>query len=111
MVKLPVPVSGQDLVKTTRGVVCEAGQNVGKPGLGIDAVEAGRLEQRVHQRRALAAAIGTGKQPSLASQGDAAQRPLGGVVGQSDPAIIEEASNGAPTLEPVVHRLGDLGMA
>jgi|RhiMethySRZTD1v2_1073278.scaffolds.fasta_scaffold174778_1 hypothetical protein len=42
---------------------------------------------------------------------DAAQLPLSGVVGQADAAILEEAGEGFPALEHVVHRLGDLGMA
>jgi hypothetical protein len=58
---------------------------------GIDVVELGRGDERVHGRGPLAAAIGPGEQPRLAPEGDAAQRPLGGVVGQADAAVVEEA--------------------
>lgn len=41
---------------------------------------------------------------------DAAQRPLGGVVGQADPAVVEEPSKGRPALQHIVHGLGGVGM-
>ena len=38
----------------------------------------------------------------------AAQRPLGCVVTQTDPAIFEKPREGRPATEHVVHRLGDI---
>ena len=67
------------------------------PGLRIDVVELGGLDQRVHHGGALAAAIGAGEQPRLAAERDAAQRALGGVVGQADAAVVEEAREGCPS--------------
>jgi hypothetical protein len=49
-------------------VVGDPSQHVGKPGLGIDVVEPGRLNQRQHDRGALAAAIRTGEQPRLPTE-------------------------------------------
>ena len=43
--------------------------------------------------------------------GDAAQRPLGGVVRKADAAVVEEAREAAPALEHVIHRLGHGGVA
>ena len=63
--------------------------------------------RRVHGGGALAAAIGAGEEPCLSAEGDAAQRAFGGVVGQADPAVVEEAGEGGPALEHVVHGLGD----
>ena len=80
-------------------MIGDAGEHVGEPGLRIDVVELGGLDQRVDRRGALAAAIGAGEQPVLAAQGDAAQRALGGVVGQADAAVIEEAGEGGPALQ------------
>jgi hypothetical protein len=43
-------------------------RTIGEPGLRIDLIEAGGLDQRVHHGRALTAAIGTGEQPRLAAK-------------------------------------------
>jgi hypothetical protein len=66
-------------------------QNVGQPGMRIDVVELAGDDQTVEQRRALAAAIRTGEQPSLAAERQAAQGPLRSVVGEADPTVLEEA--------------------
>ncbi|QQN65467.1 hypothetical protein JIR23_06870 [Bradyrhizobium diazoefficiens] len=57
---------------------------------------------------ALAAAAG--EQPGLAAERDAAQLALGGVVGEADPAVGEEAREYLPALKHVVHGLGDVGV-
>ena len=44
-------------------MIVDAGEHVGEPGLRIDVVEPGGLDQRVHDGRALAAAVGAGEQP------------------------------------------------
>ena len=67
--------------------------------------------RRVHEGGPLAAAIGAGEEPGLAAEGDAAQGALGGVVGEADAAVVEEAGEAVPALEHVVHRLGDGGVA
>ena len=68
-------------------------------------------DQAVHEGGALAAAIGAGEQPRLAAECHAAQSPLGGIVGEADPAVVEEAGEGGPALEHVVDGLGDVGVA
>ena len=55
-------------------------------------------------------AIGAGEGPVVAADGDAAQRPLGGVVGHAEAAVVEEAGEGLPALEAVGDRLGDLAV-
>jgi len=92
-------------------VIVDAGEHVGEPGLRIDVVEPRSLDQRVHHGGALAAAIGAGEQPGLASERDAAQRTLGRIVGETDPSVIEEAREGVPASEHIVHRLGDIAVA
>jgi hypothetical protein len=69
------------------GVIGDAGQHVGEPSLGIDIVEFGGVDQREHDRGALAAAIGAGEQPGLAAQRNPAQLALGRVVTQADAAV------------------------
>jgi hypothetical protein len=60
---LGCPVPRQKLFEPVDGVIVDAGEHVGEPGLGIDVVELGRVNQRQHDRGALAAAIGAGEQP------------------------------------------------
>ena len=59
------------LLELVDAVIVDAGEHVGKPGLRIDVVEPRGLDQRVHHRGPLAAAIGAGEQPGLASERDA----------------------------------------
>ncbi len=89
----------------------DTGEDVGQPSLGIDVVQLGRDDEAVEDGGALAAAIGAGEQPGLSSQSQAAQRPLGSVVRQADPAVVEEAGEGVPTLQHVIHGDRDVGMA
>jgi hypothetical protein len=90
---------------------CSPVEDIGEPGLRIDAVESGGADQAVHDGGMLAAAIGSGEQPGLAAKSDAAQRPFCGIVGEADPPIGEEPGESVPALEQVVHGLGDLGVA
>lgn len=70
-------------------------QHVGEPCLWIDVVERGGLDQRQHDRGALAAVIGTGEQPRLAAERNAAQRAFGSVVAGTNEPIFEEAGERA----------------
>lgn len=105
------PVPGVQLVDASDRMIGNAGEDVGGPGLGIDVVELGGHNQAVEERRALAATIGAGEQPSLATERQAAQRPLRCVVGEADAAILQEAGEGPPSFEYVVDGAGDIAVA
>ena len=60
--------SREQAIEIAGAVVVDAGQDIGEPGLGIDVVEPGRLDQRVHEGGALTTAIGAGEQPGLAAE-------------------------------------------
>ena len=53
-----LPVPGEELVKAVLRLLCDAGEDVGEPSLEVDVVELGGVDQSLHHRRALAAAIG-----------------------------------------------------
>jgi hypothetical protein len=53
----------------------------------------------------LSTAIRSGEEPVLSSEGDAAEDAFGGVVGEADPAVVEEAAEGRPALEHVIDNL------
>jgi len=80
-------------------------------GLGVDVVELGGDDQAVDDGGALAAAVRTGEQPRLAAERDAAQRPLGGIVGEADPAVVQKGGEGGPAGQHVIEGFGDVGMA
>jgi hypothetical protein len=71
-------------------MIGQPGEHVGKPGLRIDAVELGGLDQRVDGGGAAAAFVGAGEGPVLAADGDGTQLAFGGVVGHAQPAVIDE---------------------
>ena len=89
-------------------MLCDARKDIGQPGLRIDIVKTGGLDQRVKHGGALSTAIGAAEQPGLAPEGHAAQRPFGRVVREADPAIAQEPGEGIPAPEHVVYRLSQI---
>ena len=71
-------------------------QHICQPGAGVEIVQLGCDDQRVHRRSTFPAAIGAREQPSLSPQRDATQRALGGIVRQADAAIAEEPAERLP---------------
>lgn len=92
-------------------MIVDACQHVGEPGIGIDAVELGGLQQGVYEGGALAATFGTGEEQRLPAKGNPAQGSFRCVVRQADAAVVEEADESGPALEHVVDGLGGIGMA
>ena len=60
-----LPLPGEEFVQPGLRLLGDAGEDVGEPGLGIDAVELGGADEGVHHRRPLAAAIGAREEPGL----------------------------------------------
>src|SRR5882757_4872668 len=108
---LQLPVPRQQLGDASGRMILQARQQVGEPGLRIDVVELGGLDQRVDGRGATAAGVRAGEGPVVAADSDAAQRALGGVVGQAQAAVVEEADETVPAVEAVGDRLGELTVA
>jgi hypothetical protein len=52
-----------------------------------------------------------GEQPSASAERDPAQRSFGGIVAEANPPVGEEAREGVPALEYVIHRLGEVVVA
>ena len=82
-------------------VIGDARQHVGQPGLRVDVVELGRLNQRQDDGGTFAAAIRSREQPRLSSECDASQRAFSGVVAEADASIVQEASEHVDALERV----------
>ena len=84
-------------------MIGNAGEDVGEPCLWVDAVHFCRGDQAVHDRPALTTAIGAGEQPVAASQSQAPNGALRRVVGEANPPIIQEASEGGPAGKHVIN--------
>ena len=79
-------------------------EDIGEPSLRVDVVELGGFDERVDRSGASATFIGAGERPVVATDRDAAQRPLSGIVGDAKATVIEEARERGPALETVVDR-------
>lgn len=102
------PIPRQEFVEPVNRVPGNAGEHVGEIGLRVHIVHFGRDDDAIHGGGAPAATIGTGEQPRLSSESDAAQGSFRGVVRQADAPIVEEAGERRPALEHIVHRFGDI---
>src|SRR5690349_1884827 len=98
--RLPIP--GQQLIEPVDGVIVDAGEYVGEPGLRVDVVELRRHDQRRHDSGAVGAAFGAGEQPRFSPQCKSPQRAFGGIVGQADTPVVEKARKVIPALEHVI---------
>ena len=91
-------------------MIVQASQHVSEPCLRIDIVELCGLDQGVDRGGTSATIVGACECPVVTPDSDAAQRPLGGVVGHAQAAIVEEAGQAVPAVEAVGDRLGDLAV-
>ena len=87
---------------------CNSSEDVGEPGLRIDAIHFGRDDEAIHGGRTLSATIGPAEQPGFPAKSDAAQPSFGSIVRQADAAIFEEEREGRPALEHVLDRFGEV---
>ena len=62
-----LPMPGEKFVQPGLRHLGDAIEDVGEPGLGVDAVELRGADQGVHHRRPLAAAIGAREEPRFTS--------------------------------------------
>lgn len=98
-------------MKPMLGNVGNAREDIGEPGLGVDVVELGGVDEAEHDRGALAPAVGSAEEPRLPAQGHTSQGALGAVVRKADAAIVKECGERLPVAEHVVHGLSDRGAA
>ena len=91
-----LPVPRQKLSEAELRDVGDASEHIGEPGQRIDVVELGRHDQRRHCGGSLGTAIGACEQPGFTSQGKPTQCAFGRVVGEADPAIVDEIEQTGP---------------
>jgi len=84
-------------------------EEIGQPSARIDVIEPGGDNQRIQRSGPLDVPVTAGEQLRAATQGDAAQGALHGIVGQAGPPVNQEPAENSPSLRHVVHCLGGLG--
>src|SRR5262249_21641781 len=95
----------QQFVDALGGMIRQTGEYVGERGLRVDIVELGGVGERVDGACAAPPFIGASEGPVLTSHGNATQLALGGIVGQAQAPVVEEAGECTPALETVVDHL------
>ena len=90
-------VPGQQLVNAVDLVVGDAFEDLGEPGLGVDIVEPGGLDQGVGDGGGLAATRRAHEEIVLPAQGDRPHRAFGRVVVDLEEAVLDI---GPQALEP-----------
>ena len=61
-------------------MVVDATKDIGEPGLRINVVETGGLDQRVHDGGAIPAAVGASEQPCFTTESDPPEGAFRGIV-------------------------------
>jgi hypothetical protein len=84
------------------GMIRQAGEHVGEPGLRIDIVEFGGCDQRVNGGGSASTFVGPRESPIAAPDRNGTQLALSGIVGHAEPAVVEEAGERYPALDAVV---------
>lgn len=92
-------------------VIVDAREHIGEPSLWINIIELRRHDQRCHDGGAVGTALGPGEQPGFAAERKAAQRAFSRIVGQTDPTILDEASEPIPAAQHIIDRFRDRGCA
>jgi hypothetical protein len=95
----PADVPRQQLFDAVDRVIGDALEHLAQVRLGIQPVELGRLHEATDRRRTLATCIGAEEQVVLATQPDATQRALGGIVVDLDGPVVAVAPQRLPARE------------
>lgn len=100
MIERPVPRQ-QFMESVGRMSLDHAGEHVAQPGVGFDAVELGRLDQRADHRPAMAAAIAAGEQMILPAESHRTDGTFDRVGVEFDTAVVDEPGQARPSAERI----------
>ena len=88
-----------------------ASDDVAKPSLGVDVVQASGLDERVYDSGAAAAFIRAGEQIVFSSEGQRPHCALGGVVSHFEAPVIDVARQRRPARCGVAEGAGETALA
>jgi hypothetical protein len=92
-------------------VGADASDDLAQIRFGLDAIELGRANERIEQRRPLAAGVAAGEQPVLSSQRYRSGGILGRIVADLEPTVVEVAGQRAPSRARVADGAGEVALA
>src|SRR6185436_4257243 len=103
------PLPGKQFVQAGDRKIGDPGQHVGEPGFWIDVIETTGRDEGEHDGGTIGPALGTCEGPVAAPQGNPSQGPFGGIVRETNPAILQEAGKAIPALQHVINGSDHLG--
>ena len=68
----------------------DAGEHIGEPRLWVDVVETAGRDNREHDGGTIGPTLGAGEGPVSTPECNSSQSPLGRIVRETNPAIVEE---------------------
>ena len=87
----------------------DAGEHIGEPRLWVDVVETAGRDNREHDGGTIGPTLGAGEGPVSTPECNSSQSPLGRIVRETNPAIVEKTRKTIPSLQHVIDRLDHLG--
>ena len=90
---------------SAHGMLCDAGDDVGEIGFGVDGIELCRLDKGVHDGGTAASVVGTREGPVSPPEGDGPDGTLGGIIGHIEPSVRGVADERRPAGQGVTERL------
>src|ERR1700734_1775403 len=91
-----LPVPGQKFIDALGGMVLQAGEDIGEPGVRIDVIDPGGVDQGIDRSSAATTFIRACEGPVMATDSNWSDLPLGGIVGHAQPPVVEEARQSDP---------------
>ncbi len=88
------PGLGSEFEKAVAGPVRKDADEVPEVSLGVEVVQAGGGDEGEEVASADCVVIAADEDPGLATDGDTSQRPLGAIVLEFQPTVVEEAAEG-----------------
>src|SRR3954451_198990 len=85
---MPASNSRADFVQPMSRMGGDAGEDIGEPGLWVDAIHFRRDDEAVHCCGAPPSAIRSAEQPGLPSKSDASQASFGGILREAHASIF-----------------------
>src|SRR4051794_5708002 len=85
------PRPGQEFVQARGRMVRQPLQDVSQPGVRVDVIELGRLDQGVERRRTPPTRVRAGEGPVSPSDGNAPNGPFSRIVGQANAPVLKKA--------------------
>jgi hypothetical protein len=106
-----LPIPGQKFIDPLGRMVLQASEDIGGPGVRIDVVDLGGVDQRIDRGSAAATFIRACEGPVVATDSNWPDFPLGGIVGHAQPPVVEEARQRHPSGQAIGDGFADAALS